>query len=75
MKVYRFQVYSSIIHHLYIVLCVHHPTITKVLRPFIALFEARNCIFPLFSTQNVTAVLSRTKYYKEELSLYNTSPT
>ena len=25
MKLYRFQGYSSIIHHLYTVLCVHHP--------------------------------------------------
>ena len=24
-KIYRFQVYNSIIHDLYIVLCVHHP--------------------------------------------------
>ena len=24
-KLYRFQVYNSIIHHLYIVLCAHHP--------------------------------------------------
>ena len=24
-KLYRFQLYSSVIHHLYIVLCVHHP--------------------------------------------------
>ena len=24
-KLYRFQVYSSIMHHLHIVLCVHHP--------------------------------------------------
>ena len=24
-KIYRFQVYNSIIHHLYIEMCVHHP--------------------------------------------------
>ena len=30
MKLYRFQVYNSIIHHLHIVLCVHTPTQVSV---------------------------------------------
>ena len=33
-KVYRFQVYNSIIHHLYIVLWVHHPKSSLLPSPF-----------------------------------------
>ena len=35
-KLYRFQVYDSIIHHLYIVLCVHHPKLNFLPSPFIS---------------------------------------
>ena len=34
-KLYRFQVYSSITHHLYIGLCVCHPNSSLLLSPFI----------------------------------------
>ena len=27
MQLYRFQVYNSLIHHLYVVLCVRHPIV------------------------------------------------
>ena len=33
-KLYRFQVYSSIMHHLYNVLCVHHPRSSLIPSPF-----------------------------------------
>ena len=31
-KLYRFQVYSSMIHHPHIVLCVHHPKSSLLVR-------------------------------------------
>ena len=34
-KLYRFQVYNSITHHLYIVLCIHHPKSSLLPSPFI----------------------------------------
>ena len=37
-KLYRFQVYNSIIYHLYIVLYVHHPEWLLLLLPFIPLY-------------------------------------
>ena len=37
-KVYKFQVYSSIIHHQYTVLCVHHPKLGLLPSPFIPHF-------------------------------------
>ena len=35
MKLHRFQVYNSITHYLYIVLCVHHPKSSLLPSPFI----------------------------------------
>ena len=36
---YRFQVYNSTLHHLYIVLCVHHPKSRLLPSPFIPLYS------------------------------------
>ena len=37
-KLYRFQVHHSVVHHLFIVLCVHHPTSSLLPSPFIPLY-------------------------------------
>ena len=34
-KLYKFQVYNSIIHHLYVALCVYHPKSSLLSLPFI----------------------------------------
>ena len=40
-KLYRFQMYNSTTHHLYIVLCVHHPKSSLLPSPFIPLTRKR----------------------------------
>ena len=41
-KLYRFQVYDSTTHHLYMVLCVHHPKSSLLPSPFVPLY----CLIP-----------------------------
>ena len=40
--------YSSIIHHLYIVFCVHHPKSNLLLSPFIPFYPLLPSIAPCF---------------------------
>ena len=40
---YRFQVYNSAIHHLYIALCAHHPKPSLLPSPFIAPLPSSTC--------------------------------
>ena len=46
-KLYMFQVYNSTIHHLYIVLCVHHPNSSFFPSPFIPSLPSSTCLHPL----------------------------
>ena len=49
MKLYRFQVYNSTIHHLYIIiLCFNHPKSNLILSPFIPPFPSSTCPHPTF---------------------------
>ena len=45
-KLYRFHLYNSIIHHLYIVLCVHHPNSSLLPSPFIPPLPSYTCSHP-----------------------------
>ena len=46
-KLYRFQVYNSITHHLYIVLCVHHTMSGLLPSPFIPPYSPLPPLHPL----------------------------
>ena len=46
-KSHRFQVHNSITHHLYIVLCVHHPQSSLLSSPFIPLIPSSSSPYPL----------------------------
>ena len=47
-KLHRSQAYNSIIHHLYIILCIHHPEARLFLSPFIPpLSFFTSLLFPL----------------------------
>ena len=50
-QLYRFQVHNSLIHHLYIVLCVHHPKVSLLPLAFIPPLPYSTCPpFPLVIT-------------------------
>ena len=46
-KWYRFQVYNYIIHHLYVVLCVHCPKLSLLPPPYIDLLPSSTSPYPL----------------------------
>ena len=56
-KLYKFQVYSPIVRHLYSVLYVHHPKCSLLLPPFTLSLPSSNCPYPHFPLV-VTILLS-----------------
>ena len=62
--IYRFQVYNSIIHHLYIILCVHYPKSSLLPSPFIPLLPSPTCPQPCFPLViNILLCISRFLFF------------
>ena len=67
-KLYRFQVYDSVTHHLYIVLCVHHPKPSLLPTPFILLYPLLHLPTPLPSGNHHTVLLVYVSFFFSFLS-------
>ena len=60
-KIYRFQAYKSVIYHLYVVLCVHHPSQVSFrhhLSPLSPLLPATPPPYPLVITTLLSVSVS-----------------
>ena len=55
-KLYRFQVHCSMIHHLYIISCVHQPKSSLLLSPFIPPLPSSPAPTPFTSDNHHTVV-------------------
>ena len=66
-KLYRFQVYNSKIHHVYIVLCAHHPKSSLLSPSFV-------CIYPLQPPSNPLSLWSTFSTFLNPLNFFTASP-
>ena len=71
-KLYRFEVDNSIVHHLYIVLCVHHPKSSHLSSPFTHPLPSSMPPFPLPSGNHHTVFCVYQYYFV--LNFFTFSP-
>ena len=71
-KLYRFEVDNSIVHHLYIVLCVHHPKSSHLSSPFTPPLPSSVPSFPLPSGNHHTVFCVYQYYFV--LNFFTFSP-